>query len=294
MSVKKCLICGERAELWGEKRSQEEVFEIYRCCSSDCGFSFSAFRPTPEDISRIYGKSGHGSTTRADISQILRLEKEYPNSTLDSERIISEIRLQLDPVVGNDLLDIGAGYGFFSKCAIQAGFNVTALEFAAAESQIFKEITGVTPVESSFEDYAAGEKAFSAILMSQVLEHASDFDLWIRKAATALKPGGILAVAVPNYNSLIRYILGINEPHICPPEHVNFFTEKSLGRLLDKHGFFVQKAHTISRLNPSTLSRRVHAGKPGEILLRPFIATISGLMDAANMGMYLNIYAKRN
>lgn len=293
MNSFKCLVCEGKAAPWGSKKTGAVTYEIARCANSACGFSYSTFRPTREDIDRIYGHSGHADTAPKSLSAIMQAETVYPNSTIDAIRMVSRVRALLGDATSPSLLDVGAGYGFFSKSALQAGFRVTALEFAANESRIFTELTGLTPVETTFETYNGENGAFSAVLMSQVLEHASDFQMWIAKSQSLLKTGGVLAVAVPNFNSAIRYVMGINEPHICPPEHVNYFTMKAICLLMKKHGFVIEGAETVSRLNPVAVSRKLHAGNMGAKLLGPVCSILTGIMDGFKFGMYLNIYARK-
>ena len=73
--------------------------------------------------------------------------------------------------------------------------------------------------------------------MSQILEHACDINLWMEKVHGLLKEEGLVAIAVPNFNSFLRFFLEEREPYITPPAHLNFFSPTSLGRLLEKHGF---------------------------------------------------------
>jgi hypothetical protein len=75
--------------------------------------------------------------------------------------------------------------------------------------------------------------------MSQILEHVSDVNSWMRNAWGLLKRGGTIAIALPNFNSMFRLVLGRRDPYIIPPEHLNFFSTGNLKALLSKHGFKV-------------------------------------------------------
>ncbi|WP_295443125.1 methyltransferase domain-containing protein, partial [uncultured Thiodictyon sp.] len=151
-----------------------------------------------------------------------------------------------------------------------------------------------SPSPTSALVHALKDGLFSAIVMSQVLEHAFDVNLWISKANGLLKTGGILAIAVPNFDSFLRYIFGINEPYIIPPAHLNFFSPSSLSRLLERHGFKVERVQHVSRIPRDVFKKRLPAWA-APLVSVPYNATravLSGL-DQAHMGMIINVYASK-
>jgi len=84
-------------------------------------------------------------------------------------------------VTRNRFLDVGCGYGFFSNEALDAGFDVVALELARNEREIAKKMTGLSPVSSSFEEFEYDRESLGVMFMSQILEHALDVNLWSKK-----------------------------------------------------------------------------------------------------------------
>ena len=84
-------------------------------------------------------------------------------------------------------------------------------------------LTGLDPVASSFEDFECAPSSFSAVLMSQILEHVCDINQWIIKAHDILADDGVLAIALPNFGSVFRRVMQEKSPYITPPEHLNFF-----------------------------------------------------------------------
>lgn len=156
----------------------------------------------------LYSHSGHVNGGGITAEQVVAREKSFPNSTLDAEDYISALMAfdSLDgarrrtPPEDKKFLDVGCGYGFFSREAKAAGMQVTALECAEAERTIARAVARVDPLPVLFEDYEGAPASFDVVLMSQVLEHAFDVNRWIRQAATLLKPGGLICIAVPNFN----------------------------------------------------------------------------------------------
>ncbi|MBK7314427.1 methyltransferase domain-containing protein [Candidatus Aalborgicola defluviihabitans] len=188
-------------------------------------------------------------------------------------------------------LDVGCGYGFFSKAAQSRGYQVTSIELAKTERAIATQMLGVQPIASSFEAFSGESGKFSVVLMSQILEHALDFNDWIVKAKGLLKENGHLVIALPNFGSIFRYLMQEREPYICPPAHINFFNTRSLSVLLQKHGFQVVERQWITRIPKSALRSRF-----GDLMgtsLVPFSKIAASAIDSSHLGMMINIYAQK-
>lgn len=237
----------------------------------------------------FYAVSGNGAGQKKTYEMVMENEARDPNSTLDAERMVGKVTeiLRGNNIKERNLLDVGSGHGFFSESALEKGFTVTAIELAANEREIMKKMTGYDPVPVSFEDFDGTTKLFSAILMSQVLEHALDVNQWIAKASSLLVPGGVLAVALPNFDSFIRIIMRVRDPYICPPEHINFFTVKSLKILMEKHGLRPYFHNHVSRIRRDSIHRRV----PGWISRLLPINCVLKLTESIGVGIMINMYA---
>ena len=57
------------------------------------------------------------------------------------------------------------------------------------------------------EDYSCDAGSFDVINLSQILEHAFDINLWASKAHHCLRKGGVLAIALPNFNSFFSFTI---------------------------------------------------------------------------------------
>jgi len=190
-----CLCCDGACTRWGRKRCHGSDWRIDRC--QRCGFGFVFPRPDWQTIHRFYlEQGGHGDkeTTTHTAEAILDAEAGSPGSSLDAARIAGRLRTLCgrtpEGVVGRPtLLDVGCGYGFFSRAARDRGFRVTAIELSDHEAEVARSIASIEPIRTSFEDFQPSS-TFDAIIMSQVLEHTIDPLHWIRKARSILRPGG--------------------------------------------------------------------------------------------------------
>jgi 2-polyprenyl-3-methyl-5-hydroxy-6-metoxy-1,4-benzoquinol methylase len=192
--------------------------------------------------------------------------------------------------VARTLLDVGCGYGFFSRQARSAGFEVTAIEMSEHQSSVARELSGVIPIATSFEAYQP-QDIFHAVLMSQVLEHALDPAEWVSKACGLLTGGGVIAIAVPNYDGVFRRVLGVSDFMIIPPAHRNYFSPRSLTHLLERSGFQHMSIEHVTRIPRETTRRRLGSSlalvRGVELLTRP----LCGMVDLFGVGGIMNVYA---
>jgi 2-polyprenyl-3-methyl-5-hydroxy-6-metoxy-1,4-benzoquinol methylase len=297
MKYNNCPICNNSIEHWKTKKTGDSVYNIDMCKS--CGFTFVNPRPDMNFLMNFYSLEGHGQHQNeiTTLDSIIEQEKKFPNSTIDAKRMITTVMNTLNKSAhqGNlKLLDVGCGYGFFSKEAIKNGFEVNALELASTERNITNQMTGLQPVAKSFEEFESGEQLFDVILMSQILEHAFDINLWVKKACKILKPNGVIAIALPNFNSIFRKIMQENDPFICPPAHLNFFSSKSLSLLLSNHGFKVSGVQYVSRIPKDSIQNRL--SRFGKIIPNTISNSIPFLLsgvDYLRLGMIINVYAQK-
>jgi SAM-dependent methyltransferase len=252
-------------------------------------------RPKAEEIDSFYKNTTYGredtDSPQDRFALIMNQEEFFPNSTVDAARISATCRHWTS---GDRFLDVGAGYGFFSKAAIERGFQVTALEPALAYQEVFKMMNGFDPfpnlLNEEFVTAHTGE--FDVILMSQVLEHVRDLDWTLSALRSLLRDGGIAAIAVPHFRSLISILQGRRDMFIAPPEHLNYFTSKGLKRLFRRHGFITLTSHTVSRINGRRIAGKLRLGFLGGPL-SCFSKMVLPMMDLVKMGMFLNCYFRK-
>jgi 2-polyprenyl-3-methyl-5-hydroxy-6-metoxy-1,4-benzoquinol methylase len=297
MKYSNCPICNSDIKHWITKQNEAGLFEIDRCNS--CDFAFVNPRPKLDFLMEYYSFSGDGQGKKevSTLATILENEKKYPNSSVDAKRMLTTVCNFLNKEnnqFGQKLLDVGSGYGFFSYEALKRGFEVTAIELATVEREIAIQMTGLKPIAKSFEEFQHDGPLFDVILMSQILEHALDINLWINKAYSILKPNGIISIALPNYMSIFRKVMQSNDPFIYPPAHLNFFSRKSLTLLLSNFGFKVICVQYVSRIPSDSIQNRFKSfGKILPIISAKVVPVLLKGIDFLHLGMIINIYAKK-
>lgn len=147
------------------------------------------------------------------------------------------LRLLTARTSGRRLLEVGAGAGFFLKAAERAGWQVSGIELSEAAAQFAIEQLGLDISTTPAETMKVAEGSYDAVAMFETIEHLFDPRAVLTAVARTLAPGGTLAVSTPNYDAASRHILGAPWAVLSPLEHVYYFREESLRRLLEATGF---------------------------------------------------------
>ena len=298
-ALHECVSCkGEKIKLWGKKNfhytesANHKEFDIYRCES--CGTGFLNRPPAMQWLQAIYQYSGQALTQAITLEDVLVKETEFPNCKLDAERMSDKADWFNVSGFGK-ALDIGSGFGFYTQALRKLGYRTVSINPGEYENDVFRNLNGDEPLAMMFEDYESTE-LFGVVMMSQVLEHLLEPDRAIKKVAGLLAPGGVLACAVPNYDSFLVKLLGTKD-NAClwVPEHVNYFSEEGLRALMERNGFRVVKVEQITRIPFNALSRRLRLkGMPAamaDAVVSIFEVPFAGLMNFFGLGIYINCYA---
>lgn len=179
------------------------------------------------------------------------------------------------------MLEVGCGLGVYLDAAKERGWNVRGLDFtpafveAAAKRGIEVECAG--PLESKFM-----EEQYDCILMVNILEHLYEPREVLARAFKALRPGGVLAIGVPNEGGLTAkvgnlYFKGQGKPWAMnlsptfPPFHVIGFSPRSLKFGLRQAGFEIAELKTVRGYNdmerPATLRGKIESAALSSALL---------------------------
>lgn len=138
---------------------------------------------------------------------------------------------------GRRLVEIGTGAGFFLKAAERRGWKVAGVELSADGVAFARDRLGLDVRRERAEDMSFAPATFDAAVMLDVIEHLFEPQRALEAVRRALVPGGLLVVLTPNFNALSRHALGVDWAILSPLEHMYYFTERTLRRLLERTGF---------------------------------------------------------
>lgn len=282
-----CINCGSSSVFYFTKKNENNEFRIFRCPS--CKSAFVWPRIDTQEIKEYYFKDTYSDFT---IDQIFQLNSRYyPDSFTDSNRIIDNC---WSFKRGYNFLDVGAGFGPFSRAALKKGFHVSACEPNPNARNVFLKVSGFEPDACIFDrEYASRhEEKYDVVLLSQVLEHVVDPNEVARNIYAVLRENGLAAIAVPHFGSALSKIQGKNDMYISPPEHLTYFSKQGLIKLFQRYDFKIDVFETVTKVNKGRIEDTI----PNSTLSR---MTWKGLyfflkiFERIDMGMIINAYFRK-
>lgn len=215
-----------------------------------CSLVFISPRPTLQDIINLYGHD------QAHVSLAVHLEARLQN--LYHDRHVLGILKRYKK--SGTLLEIGSGIGHFLHEARRQGFDAHGTELNPLQAELIQQ-TGVPCECATFSDAFAGRK-FDIIYHCDVLSHLHDPIADIRAMSDRLNDGGVMIFETGNFGDVqSKYYSEYS--HLQYPDHLFFFSEKSMKTLLNLSGMEVRKIYRYSILPHLRLMRTL-----GNILAR--------------------------
>ena len=128
-------------------------------------------------------------------------------------------------------LDVGCSTGFVVEAAKSRGWNAVGIDLNPSAVE-FGRTRGLNLENTALEDIDYDRGFFDVISMFDVLEHLPNPASIIEMSVQYLKPGGILFIYVPNWDSASRLLMGKDAHFIWPTHHLNYYTAETLGNFL--------------------------------------------------------------
>jgi SAM-dependent methyltransferase len=206
----------------GSSRASVSHGTILRCQS--CGFGFLASRLTDKQLAELYSQLDH---------QIYEAESGGRARTA-----IQHLKVVQRFVTSGSLLDVGCASGAFLKLCARNGFQVTGVEPATGLANKAKETLADQGEVfcATLQDASLRPAAFDVLTLWDVLEHVPEPTEFLHLCASLLKAEGYLFANVPDLDSFQAKIFRRRWPLLLP-EHLNYFTRKSLALCAEKAGF---------------------------------------------------------
>lgn len=172
-----------------------EMYSIVHC--NDCCFRFTQDIPNMENIGKYYKAESYVSHTDS--------KKGFINKLYHTARkIMLNIKYKhikkIARLTSGNLLDIGAGTGYFVNHMQQKGFSVTGVEIDSDARQMANNNFGLELKPNTFV-YQLPAKQFDIVTMWHVLEHIHDLNGYMQQISKTLKNDGTVVFALPNFTS---------------------------------------------------------------------------------------------
>jgi 2-polyprenyl-3-methyl-5-hydroxy-6-metoxy-1,4-benzoquinol methylase len=144
------------------------------------------------------------------------------------------------------VLDVGSGWGIFLAFAKEHGWIPFGLEPLPACAIYARDKFNLDVITDTLRENTFSPEFFDVITSFQVFEHLPNIQNDIRILYKMLRQNGIIMIEVPNYATWTMRILRSRHRHFVP-DHINFFSAKTLSRLLEGNGFQVLEHYSPTR-----------------------------------------------
>ena len=151
---------------------------------------------------------------------------------------------------GKKYLEIGVGNGEMISCALEMGYEITAVEICKEDCENISNVLDIDIINDNFINVDFNEK-FDIIIMGDVLEHVSEPKEALRKIKYILNTNGVLWISTPNYLSAFSRMRKDKDPMWNQKNHFTYFCYDGLNRILRELGFKVDRYDISLRYNGS-------------------------------------------
>jgi 2-polyprenyl-3-methyl-5-hydroxy-6-metoxy-1,4-benzoquinol methylase len=225
---------------------EENGFTGRQC--SRCGLIYVSPRPTREEMADLYAEGD------------AFLPPEFFIATAQSlpGRIGARhnVRMLTRHVPRGSLLEIGPGAGTFLVEARRQGFDVHGVELNPRQAEFISGYHRIPCVTSLAAARELGSGQFDVVYHRDVISHFYDPIEEMRELAGLIRPGGYHVFETGNLGDVapaqLRHIRRFQYP-----DHLFFYSERSLEKLLRRTGFELVHTHRYSMLAEHALRARI-------------------------------------
>lgn len=211
-----CIVCNSK-----ELNPLKGYEAAYLVQCQHCSFVFARQIPTAQELNDHYSKT----YSREDYLSPITVKRYH------------ELLDQFEPFrKTNKLLDVGCGVGYFLEVARERGWEVYGTEFTDESMKINRD-KGFNMHQGPLNAGNYPPQSFDVVTSFEVIEHINNPAEEMNHISTVLRQGGLFYCTTPNFNSLSRHQLKGQWNVIVYPEHLSYYTPKSMHFLMQQHGF---------------------------------------------------------
>ena len=216
----------------------EYNYELLEC--NNCKFIFQKFIPDENFAEELYEKYiSPEESLEKKISNIENLKKQYHNEINLIKKIFEDKEI--------NILEFGAGWGFWSIEAKKFGFNVSCLELSKKRVDYMKskDLKGIISIENNSEKY-------DLIYSDQTFEHINNPKETLDLLNRSLNTNGYIYLNFPSSFGFKKkvsknYTPKKDEAH--PLEHLNLYNRSSMKFLIKDTNLEIINFRSVKTFN---------------------------------------------
>lgn len=198
-----------------------------RC--AECGVVRLYDRVAADQLHRLYAGYYPGADPSPD-----ELRRQLENPTFAHRRRRLEAAV---PAGRRRIFEVGCGDGNFLALLREHGWDVHGSEYDPETAALVRRRHGIDLFVGDVADAVPPGAPFAVAAAYHVLEHVYRPAEWLAAVRRMMGPAGTLHLQVPNHGSLTRRLTGPAWASVMFPQHVFFYTPRTLAGLLRRAGF---------------------------------------------------------
>jgi SAM-dependent methyltransferase len=231
----RCLACGGRLSTEPAIVARDRMHSIpgswpvHECLT--CGSGTTLPLASEADLGAFYPQDyapfdvPRGALARAMALMQSARDRRFPLAELAAGRLTPGL-----------LLDVGCGRGDLAASWLAGGWQVQGIE-PSPDAAAVAGARGAEILGETLSSVTLAPESLDAVVFRHSLEHVVDPRLDLSRVRAALRPGGRLAVIVPNWGSWQRRAFGEYWFPLELPRHRTHFTPDGLRAALTAAGF---------------------------------------------------------
>ncbi|HTN24538.1 MAG TPA: class I SAM-dependent methyltransferase [Solirubrobacteraceae bacterium] len=149
---------------------------------------------------------------------------------------------------GGALLDVGCGAGGYLDLMRALGWaHVAGVDISARGVETARDALGIEAHQGDLAQVGFDDETFDAVSLSHTLEHIADPVALLREVRRVTRPGGRIAILVPNVRSMLSRLLGSYWLCLDPPRHLVNFSPAGLRIAIERSGLELESLRTWSQ-----------------------------------------------
>ncbi|MGA1979762.1 MAG: methyltransferase domain-containing protein [Sedimentisphaerales bacterium] len=224
-----CPLCGNKG--FDEIAVRADDLHIVKC--KNCSLVFLNPRPVLEDIGKLYEQDYYSDRVCGEMSF-----KGLPASVVNVryyKPYAFDILTEKVELNGRRTLDIGCSFGKWVYWMAKAGAKAVGIDLAEGCIKWGKKNLNLDLRQCAITDIDEPDNSFDVITMIDLIEHVAELGGFMKNLMKLLKPGGLVFVQTPNFESYYKYRQNWLFLHFGL-EHILYFDTAVLDKLFMKYG----------------------------------------------------------
>jgi len=234
MKLSPCIACDSLEFLVSP--TIQPAIQLIQC--KQCGISYTDPRPNLTELEKHYSEMYYGPENAKFLNVVESLVGWITGSR--ARRIHEMVTPH------SRILEIGCGRGLLLKQLAQLGHECHGSERSDLAAQRARKTVGLRIYTTPLAESGLEPHSFDLVILWHVLEHLEEPEQYLSLINHILRPGGLLLLEVPNYNSLQSQFSGKHWFHLDLDRHLYHFSKEGLNELLSKSRFQVREQSTFS------------------------------------------------